>query len=65
MKSLQQQLAQLNYYDGSAIGYENTATVQAIEYLQRDAHLPQTGQLNATRAALNNMLVHDNSQMAN
>lgn len=66
VKSLQQQLAQLNYYNGSITGYENTATVHAIEYLQRDAHLPQTGQLNAaTRAALNNMLVHGNNQMAN
>ncbi len=66
VKLLQQQLAQLNYYNGSITGYENAQTVDAIRYLQRDAHLPQTGQLNdATRAALNSMLVHGNNQMAN
>ncbi|MFG1627425.1 peptidoglycan-binding protein [Kribbella sp. NPDC049227] len=66
VKSLQQQLAQLNYYDGPVTGIENTNTMYAIQYLQRDAHLPQTGQLNAaTRAALNSMLVHGNNQMAN
>jgi peptidoglycan hydrolase-like protein with peptidoglycan-binding domain len=66
VKLLQQQLAQLNYYNGSITGYENAQTVNAIRYLQRDAHLPQTGQLNdATRAALNSMLVHGNNQMAN
>lgn len=66
IKLLQQQLAQLNYYDGPITGYENTQTVNAITYLQRDAHLPQTGQLNdATRTALNSMLVHGNNQMAN
>lgn len=65
VKSLQQQLAQLNYYDGPSRGIENTNTVHAIQYLQRDAHLPQTGQLNsATRTALNSMLVHGNNQMA-
>jgi peptidoglycan hydrolase-like protein with peptidoglycan-binding domain len=66
VKSLQQQLAQLNYYDGPITGIENTNTINAIQYLQRDAHLPQTGQLNsATRAALNSMLAHGNNQMAN
>ena len=66
VKLLQQQLAQLNYYNGSITGYENAADRDAIGYLQRDAHLPQTGQLNdATRAALNSMLVHGNNQMAN
>jgi hypothetical protein len=66
VKLLQQQLAQLNYYDGPITGFENTNTVHAIQYLQRDAHLPQTGQLDsATRAALNSMLVHGNNQMAN
>jgi peptidoglycan hydrolase-like protein with peptidoglycan-binding domain len=65
IKLLQQQLAQLNYYDGPITGVENVNTVQAIQYLQRDAHLPQTGRLdNATRAALNSMLVHGNNQMA-
>jgi len=65
VRLLQQQLAQLNYYDGPITGVENSNTVHAIQYLQRDAHLPQTGQLDgATRAALNSMLVHGNNQMA-
>jgi hypothetical protein len=42
----------------------NHGTVQAIMYLQRDAHLPQTGQLNtATENALNSMLANGNNQM--
>ena len=64
IKLLQEQLGQLNYYNGPATGYMNQATVQAITYLQRDAHLPQTGQLNsATENALNNMLAGGNNQM--
>jgi peptidoglycan hydrolase-like protein with peptidoglycan-binding domain len=64
VKLLQEQLGQLNYYNGSATGYVNQATVQAIRYLQRDAHLPQTGQLNAaTENALNAMLAGGNNQM--
>lgn len=40
-------------------------TIQAIKYLQRDAGLPQTGQMNAaTVAALHNFLIHGNNQMA-
>jgi peptidoglycan hydrolase-like protein with peptidoglycan-binding domain len=63
--SLQKQLAQLNYYDGPINGVAGTQTTQAITYLQRDAGLPQTGQMNsATQAALNNFLVHGNNQMA-
>ncbi|WP_433167570.1 peptidoglycan-binding domain-containing protein [Kribbella sp. CA-247076] len=65
VKLLQQQLAQLNYYNGPITGYENTGTINAIKYLQRDAHLQQTGQLNnATRSALSSMMVHGNNQMA-
>ena len=61
---LQQELGQLNYYEGSADGIMGPQTVQAIQYLQRDAHLPQTGQMNAaTQAALANFLAHGNSQM--
>jgi hypothetical protein len=42
----------------------NNATVQAISYLQRDAHLPETGPLNAaTENALNSMLANGNNQM--
>jgi peptidoglycan hydrolase-like protein with peptidoglycan-binding domain len=64
IKLLQEQLGQLNYYNGSTAGYMNHATVQAITYLQRDAHLPQTGQLNtATENALNSMLAGGNNQM--
>ena len=64
IKLLQEQLGQLNYYNGPVTGYMNRATVQAIEYLQRDAHLPQTGQLNAaTENALNSMLQNGNNQM--
>jgi len=64
IKLLQEQLGQLNYYNGPATGYMNHGTVQAIMYLQRDAHLPQTGQLNtATENALNAMLAGGNNQM--
>jgi peptidoglycan hydrolase-like protein with peptidoglycan-binding domain len=39
-------------------------TIQAVEYLQRDAGLPQTGQLDsATQTALANFLAHGNNQM--
>ena len=63
IKLLQEQLGQLNYYNGPVTGYHGT--VQAIMYLQRDAHLPQTGQLNtATENALNSMLANGNNQMA-
>jgi hypothetical protein len=64
IKLLQEQLGQLNYYNGPVTGYMNHATVQAIMYLQRDAHLPQTGQLDAaTENALSSMLQNGNSQM--
>ena len=64
IKLLQEQLGQLNYYNGPVTGYMNHGTVQAIMYLQRDAHLPQTGQLNtATENALNSMLANGNNQM--
>jgi peptidoglycan hydrolase-like protein with peptidoglycan-binding domain len=61
---LQRELGQLNYYEGPVDGTMNPQTVQAITYLQRDAHLPQTGQLNAaTATALANFLAHGNNQM--
>ena len=64
IRSLQEELGQLNYYNGSATGYMNQGTVQAIRYLQRDAHLPETGQMNsATEHALTNMLEGGNNQM--
>jgi len=62
---LQQELGQLNYYEGSDDGIIGPQTIAAIKDLQRDAHLPQTGQMNAaTEAALANFLAHGNNQMA-
>jgi len=61
---LQQELGQLNYYEGKDDGIMGPQTTQAITYLQRDAGLPQTGQMNAaTQAALARFLVHGNTQM--
>ncbi len=65
IQQVQRQLAQLNYYEGPISGYPNAQYIQAIQYLQRDAQLPQSGQLTpATRQALQYMLVHGNNQMA-
>ncbi|MFC4943637.1 peptidoglycan-binding domain-containing protein [Pseudonocardia sp. GCM10023141] len=64
ISTLQSELGQLNYYEGPVTGVMNTQTTQAITYLQRDAHLPQTGTMNAaTQAALANFLAHGNNQM--
>jgi len=61
---LQRELGQLNYYEGPVTGVMNEQTVQAITYLQRDAHLPQTGTMNAaTQSALQHMLATGNNQM--
>ena len=60
----QQQLAQLNYYNGSIDGLMGPQTIAAITYLQRDAGLPQTGTMTpATQAALANFLANGNNQM--
>ena len=65
VEKLQQELGQLNYYEGPVDGIMGPQTIQAITYLQRDAHLPQTGQMNAaTQAALANFLAHGNNNMA-
>jgi hypothetical protein len=65
VEKLQQELGQLNYYEGPVDGIMGPQTIQAITYLQRDAGLPQTGQMNAaTQAALANFLAHGNNQMA-
>ena len=62
---LQQELGQLNYYEGPDDGIMGPQTIQAIKYLQRDASLPQTGQMNAaTQVALASFLAHGNNQMA-
>ena len=65
VKVLQTQLGQLNYYEGPVDGLMGPQTVAAIQDLQRQAGLPQTGTMNsATQAALDNYLVHGNNQMA-
>jgi hypothetical protein len=62
---LQQQLGQLNYYEGPVDGIMGPQTIAAIKDLQRQASLPQTGTMNpATAAALANYLAHGNNQMA-
>jgi hypothetical protein len=61
---LQRQLGQLNYYEGPVDGLMGPQTIAAIKDLQRQAGLPQTGQMNAaTQAALANYLAHGNNQM--
>ncbi|KYH43428.1 peptidoglycan-binding protein [Branchiibius sp. NY16-3462-2] len=64
IKELQRELGQLNYYEGPINGIDGTQTINAIKYLQRDAHLPQTGVMNkATANALTVMLAHGNNVM--
>ncbi len=66
IETLQRELGQLNYYEGPITGTMNNQTVVAITYLQRDAHLPQTGTMNAaTQQALVTMLAQGNNQMGN
>jgi peptidoglycan hydrolase-like protein with peptidoglycan-binding domain len=65
VSTLQEELGQLNYYNGTIDGLMGPQTTAAITYLQRDAGLPQTGVMNtATNAALMNYLAHGNNQMA-
>ena len=64
VETLQRQLGQLNYYEGPVDGLMGPQTIAAIKDLQRQAGLPQTGQMNAaTQAALANYLAHGNNQM--
>ncbi|MFC6715488.1 peptidoglycan-binding domain-containing protein [Branchiibius cervicis] len=64
VKQLQRELGQLDYYEGPVDGISGTQTINAIKYLQRDAHLPQTGIMNqATSNALKAMLAHGNNVM--
>ncbi len=64
VKRLQESLAQLNFYDGPIDGFRNHQTKQAITDLQREAGLPQTGQMNlASWSALTTLLVEGNNQM--
>jgi peptidoglycan hydrolase-like protein with peptidoglycan-binding domain len=65
VKTLQQQLGQLNYYEGPVDGIMGPQTIAVIKDLQRQAGLPQTGTMNpATQAALASYLAHGNNQMA-
>jgi hypothetical protein len=65
VKKLQQELGQLNYYQGADDGIMGPQTIAAIKDLQHQAGLPQTGAMNAaTEKALDNYLAHGNSQMA-
>jgi len=65
VKTLQQQLGQLNYYEGPVDGIMGPQTIAAIKDMQRQAGLPQTGTMNpATQAALASYLAHGNNQMA-
>jgi len=65
VEMLQRDLGQLNYYEGPVNGIMTPQTVQSITYLQRDAHLRQTGEINqATSQALQRMLADGNNQMA-
>lgn len=53
VKTIQAELAQLNFYDGPINGYDTPQTVAAVKDLQRQAGLPQTGHMDTqTRAAL-------------
>jgi hypothetical protein len=64
VKKLQQELGQLNYYEGPVDGLMGPQTAAAIQDLQRQAGLPQTGTMNAaTQKALDNYLAHGNNQM--
>jgi peptidoglycan hydrolase-like protein with peptidoglycan-binding domain len=61
---MQLQLGQLNYYEGPVDGLMGPQTIAAVQDLQRQAGLPQTGQMNAaTQAALANYLAHGNNQI--
>lgn len=64
IETLQNELGRLNYYEGPVTGTMTPQTVQAITDLQRDAHLPRTGTMDAaTQAALANFLANGNNQM--
>jgi peptidoglycan hydrolase-like protein with peptidoglycan-binding domain len=64
IKALQQELAELNFYQGPINGYDTPATVAAVQNLQAQAGLPQTGQMNAqTRTALMNYLAQGSNTM--
>ena len=64
VKKLQQELGQLNYYEGTVNGVMGPQTTAAIKDLQRQACPWQNGAVNAaTQKALDNYLAHGNNQM--
>jgi peptidoglycan hydrolase-like protein with peptidoglycan-binding domain len=60
VKTLQQQLGQLNYYEGPVDGIMGPQTIAAVKDLQRQAGTMTP----ATQAALARYLAHGNNQMA-
>jgi peptidoglycan hydrolase-like protein with peptidoglycan-binding domain len=64
VKNLQKELASLNYYEGPIDGIYGPQTRAAVTFLQRDASIHQTGQMNAaTGSALQRFLANGNNQM--
>ncbi|MFN8168365.1 MAG: peptidoglycan-binding domain-containing protein [Candidatus Nanopelagicales bacterium] len=64
IKAVQQELAELNFYQGPINGYDTAATVSAVQNLQREAGLPQTGHMDPqTRAALLKYLAQGSNTM--
>lgn len=64
IKAIQQELAELNFYQGPINGYDTAATVSAVQNLQREAGLPQTGHMDPqTRAALLKYLAQGSNNM--
>jgi peptidoglycan hydrolase-like protein with peptidoglycan-binding domain len=64
IKAVQQELAELNFYQGPINGYDTSATVSAVQNLQREARLPQTGHMNQqTRDALLRYLAQGDNVM--
>lgn len=64
VRTLQQELADLNFYNGPITGHMGTQTIDAIKDLQAAAHLPQTGVMNSqTRAALITFLAQGDNVM--
>jgi peptidoglycan hydrolase-like protein with peptidoglycan-binding domain len=64
IKAVQQELAELNFYQGPINGYDTAATISAVQDLQREAGLPQTGHMNdQTRQALLRYLAQGDNVM--
>jgi peptidoglycan hydrolase-like protein with peptidoglycan-binding domain len=64
IKAIQQELGELNFYQGPINGYDTPATVAAVKNLQAQAGLPQTGHMNPqTRTALLKYLAQGSNNM--